>query len=122
MREAYDDTLTSTEEIRAWANAQTMHEGLPEFFPKYYKRRAEAGVSIRSFMTDNPETLELCTPENNAKQARTCRFIDHKKYNFSPELNIYDNKVLYTSWREKMAELHKMMHDLLWEKLKKTTE
>ena len=37
MREAYEDTLTSKETILAYANVETMHEGLPNFFPEYYK-------------------------------------------------------------------------------------
>ena len=127
MREAYENTLTSSEEIRAWANVAEIHRALPNFFPEYYNRRAAANIPIRGFLPDNEATLAQCTLENNSKQSRTCHFIDHKKYNFSPELNIYDDKVLYTSWREKMAilieseeiaELHKIMYDLLWEKLK----
>lgn len=40
MREAYEDTLTAKEIILAFANLETMYEGLPNFFPEYFKRRA----------------------------------------------------------------------------------
>ena len=35
MREAYEDTLTSRGMILAYANGETMHKGLPNFFPEY---------------------------------------------------------------------------------------
>ena len=57
---------------------------------------------------------------------REIRFIPKEKYSFSPELNVYDDKVMIASWQEKMAllitskeiaDLHKKMFDLLWMKL-----
>jgi hypothetical protein len=55
------------------------------------------------------------------------KLIPKEKYNFSPELNVYNDKILIASWQEKMAiiieskeiaDLHKKMFDLLWSKLK----
>ena len=55
------------------------------------------------------------------------KLIPKSKYEFSPEMNIFDDKVLIASWREKMAiiiqsqeiaDLHKKMYDLLWSLLK----
>lgn len=39
MREAYEDTLNSHDEILAFANVEVIHNTLPYFFPEYYKRR-----------------------------------------------------------------------------------
>ncbi len=127
MREAYDDTLTSTEPIRAYANVQDMHEGLPQVFPEYYKRRKEAGIPIRAFLPDNETGRERV--KQNKEEARETKLISNKKYSFSPELDIYDDKVLITSFREKMsimiqskeiADLHKKMFDLLWDNVKES--
>jgi hypothetical protein len=50
-----------------------------------------------------------------------------KDYDFSPEINIYNNKVLMVSWREKMAiiiesqeiaDFHRKMYKLAWERAK----
>ena len=38
MREAYEDTLTSSGMILAYANVETMHEGLPNFFLRFFIR------------------------------------------------------------------------------------
>ncbi len=124
VREAYEGTLKSSEPIRAYANVETMHEGLPNFFPEYYKRRRDSGVCIRAILPDNPTGIERAKEDQN--EARTSKLVDHTQYSFSPEMNVYDNTVIFASWREKMAiviesneiaDLHKKMFDLLWEKL-----
>ena len=55
MKQVYEDTLTSTEPIRAYASVENMHAGLPGYFPEYYKRRAEKGIAIRA-VVPNSET------------------------------------------------------------------
>lgn len=124
MREAYEVSLQTSESIRAYANVEAMHQGLPTFFPEYYKRRVERGITIRGIFPDNEVSRER--KKLDTKEHRESKLIDAKKYNFGPEVNIYDNKVLYASWREKtailieseeIADFHKKMYDLLWEKI-----
>jgi len=124
MREAYDDTLMSSEPIRAYANVEEMHKGLPNFFPEYYGNRSKRNISIRAICPDNKDSVER--KKYDKKELREIKLIPKGKYSFSPELNIYNNKVLIASWREKMAiiieseeiaDLHKKMYDLLWSKL-----
>jgi len=124
MREAYENTLTSSEPIRAYANVEDMHKGLPNFFPEYYQRRKDADIHIRAICPDNKLSIER--KSHDKEEMREIRLVDKEKYEFSPELNVYDDKVLIASWQEKMAiliesreiaDLHKKMYDLLWEKL-----
>lgn len=124
VEEAYEDTLRAKESIRAYANVEDMHKGLPHFFPNYYKRRSNAGIFIYSISPDNALSLERQSHDHEEK--REMRMIDHTKYEFSPEFNIYDNKIMIASWREKMAilieseeiaDFHKKMFDLLFSKL-----
>ncbi len=125
VMEAYEDTLKSRENIRAYANVEEMYKGLPKFFPDYFKRRTEAGIFINTICPDNKKSIERKSYDH--EEAREIRLIDRKKYEFSPEFNIYDNKVMIASWREKMAilieseeiaDFHKKMFDLLWSYLK----
>jgi sugar-specific transcriptional regulator TrmB len=125
MREAYEDTLKTAEPIRAYANVEEMHSGLPNFFPEYYARRSEKNIHIRAISPDNALSKER--HRHDKEELRQMKLVPKAKYGFSPELNIYDDKVLIASWREKMAiiiqsqeiaDLHKKMYDLLWEKLK----
>lgn len=126
MRQAYEDTLSSTETILAYANVEEMHKGLPDFFPEYFQRRAvEKNIHIKCIAAYNEAALEL--QKADKKEKREMIFIPKEKYDFSPEINIYDDKVLYASWREKMAiiikskeiaDFHKKMYNLCWEQAK----
>ncbi|MBI2410924.1 MAG: helix-turn-helix domain-containing protein [Candidatus Kerfeldbacteria bacterium] len=126
MREAYEDTLTAKETILAYANVETMHEGLPHFFPDYYKRRTAAKVSIRAIMPKNKKSVERA--KHDKSELRESVILDDPEHTFSPEVNIYNDKVLIASWKEKMAvliesrefvQLQKLIYTLLWKTLKK---
>lgn len=101
MREAYEDTLKSSEYIRAYANIKEMHEALPHFFPEYYHRRSKAGIFIETIAPDNEISKERKLMDK--KELREIKFINKDEYEFTPEINIYDDKVLFASWKEKMA-------------------
>ena len=59
MRQAYEDTLTSSETILAYANVEDMHKGLPNFFPEYYQRRGvEKKIHIKCIAPDNKTSIE----------------------------------------------------------------
>lgn len=126
MRQAYEDTLTSSEPILAYANVEDMHNGLPDFFPDYYQRRGvEKKIHIKAIMPDNPTSIDRAKKDKS--ENRESVLIPSDKYDFSPEINIYDDKVLIASWCEKMAiiikskeiaDLHKKMYSLCWERAK----
>jgi len=124
MREAYEDTLTAKEIILAYANVETMHEGLPSFFPEYYKRRAEHKIFIRAIVPRNELSIERSG--HNQEEMRDTRYLPEAEMTFSPEVNIYQNKILVASWKEKMAilieskelaDLQKLTFELLWKTL-----
>lgn len=125
LKQAYESTLKSKENIRAYANIEEMHKGLPDFFPEYYQRRKNAKIFINTICPDNKKSLERHLKDK--REFREIRFIDVKKYNFIPEMNVYEDKVLFASWSEKIAvvieskeiaNLHKKIFDALWDKLK----
>lgn len=124
MREAYEDTLTSREMILAYANVQTVHEGLPNFFPEYYKRRAKKKIFIRAIFPRNKLSIERS--KINQEEMRQTKFLPQENMTFSPEINIYNNKMLVASWKEKMAiiieskelaDLQKLTFNMLWDRL-----
>jgi sugar-specific transcriptional regulator TrmB len=125
LQEVYEDTLTSTEPIRAYANVNEMHNALPSYFPKYYKRRAEKGIAIRAIIPKNTEGEERS--EQDKFEMRESAFVSPDKYYFSPEINIYDNKVMIASWKEKLgiiiesaeiADAMKKIYELAWGRAK----
>lgn len=124
--EVYEDTLTSHEPIRAYATVDDMHAALPNYFPKYYKRRAVAGISIRAITPKTPVGIERRAQDK--EEAREMAFVPADKYYFSPEINIYDNKVMIASWREKLgiiiesseiADAMKKIYELAWAEAKR---
>ncbi len=124
--EVYEDTLTSHEPIRAYATIDDMHRALPNYFPKYYARRAKKGISIRGIVPRTPLAQER-TQYNKAEKRQTA-LIPPDQYYFSPEINIYDNKVMIASWREKLgiiiesaeiADAMKKIYELAWAEAKR---
>ncbi|MCW1930318.1 MAG: helix-turn-helix domain-containing protein [Candidatus Kerfeldbacteria bacterium] len=123
MREAYEDTLTAQGMIYAYTNVATMIEKLPHFFPDYFIRRAKLRIPIKAIFVDNNESRFRA--ENDREELRQTRFFP-KGIVFSPEVKIYNNKMLIASWSETVSvivesaetiTLQRAIFELLWESL-----
>ncbi|KKW10725.1 MAG: Transcriptional regulator, TrmB [Parcubacteria group bacterium GW2011_GWA2_49_9] len=62
------------------------------------------------------------------EERREVAFVPSDKYYFSPEINIYDNKVMIASWKEKLgvsiesaeiADAMKKIFELAWAEAKR---
>lgn len=124
--QVYEDTLTSKETIKAFATVDDMHRTLPDYFPKYYRRRAQKGIDIEAIIPDTKMARERIV--HNKEERRTAVLIPADKFYFSPEINIYDNKVMIASWREKLgiiiesaeiADALKKIYELAWAEAKR---
>ena len=121
LKQVYEDTLTATEPIVAYAAFEDMHKTLPNYFPEYYKRRAKKGISIRGIVPASP--IASVRLKQSKVEAREMAIVPVEKYGFSPEIDIYDNKIMIASWREKLgiiiesneiADAMKKMFELAW--------
>jgi sugar-specific transcriptional regulator TrmB len=101
LKDVYEDTLTSHEEIRAYATYDDMQATLPGYFPEYFFRRAKKNIPIRAIFPFTQAGLDLS--RDDEAQKRQTAMVPAEKYHFSPEINIYDNKVMIASWREKLG-------------------
>ncbi len=118
----YEDTLKSSEELRSFASFDAMHGVLPDYFKTYYNRRVKNKIKMRSV---HPNTeLARAKTKNDKKEWRDSRLIPANKYSFTPEIQIYDNKVNITSLKEKLGiiiesqEIYEAMvvvFELAWE-------
>ncbi len=126
LEKVYEDTLTSHEEIRAYATYDDMQKALPGYFPEYFYRRAEKGISIRAIFPHTGAGIELS--KHDKEQKRQTAMVPADKYYFSPEINIYDNKVMIASWKEKLgiiiesreiADAMKKIYELAWAEAKR---
>ena len=125
MKQVYEDTLTSREPIRAYANVEDNKAVMPDYFPDYYFRRARKNISIRAIFPDNRAARELA--EFDKIQIRETALVP-EQFSFSPEINIYDNKIMIASWRENLgiiiesgeiAEAMKKAFELAWAEAKR---
>lgn len=119
--QAYEDTLSSSEPISAFATIEDMHKALPGYFPLYYKRRAKKGINIRGIIPYTNISTERA--KFNSEEKREIAFVPADEYYFSPEIDIYDNKVMIASWRERLgiiiesqeiADAMKKIYKLAW--------
>jgi sugar-specific transcriptional regulator TrmB len=126
LEKVYEDTLTSHEPIRAYATYDDMQKALPGYFPDYFYRRAKKGISIRAIFPHTQAGLDLST--YNKEQMRETAIVPADKYYFSPEINIYDDKVMIASWKEKLgiiiesheiADAMKKVFELAWSEAKR---
>lgn len=126
LMHVYEDTLTSNEPIRAYATVDDMHRALPDYFPKYYDRRVKKEIAIRAIVPKTPVGIERA--KQDAEEMRETVLIPADKFYFSPEINIYENKVMIASWREKLgiiiesaeiADAMKKVYELAWQEAKR---
>jgi len=119
---AYEDTLSSHEGLRAYASVNDIEGLMPHYFPKYYQRRKDKGIHMRAIFPDTPEARILC--KRNKVDDREVVLVPVEQFNFSPEINIYDNKVIIISPPEQfaviieskeIAEAQKRIFELAWE-------
>lgn len=124
--QVYEDTLTSSEPIYAYAAYEDMHGTLGDYFPDYYERRAAKGIHARGIVPRTPLTLERM--KRNKEEMREAAVIPREKFDISPDIEIYDNKVMIASWREKLgiiiesaeiAHAMKKIYELAWEEAKR---
>ncbi|MDP9249673.1 MAG: hypothetical protein M3M85_04175 [bacterium] len=126
LQKVYEDTLSSHEPIRAYATYDDMQATLPGYFPDYFFRRAQKGIAIRAIFPYTKAGIELS--KDDKVQMRETAMIPADKYYFSPEINIYDNKVMIASWKEKLgiiiesseiADAMKTIYELAWAEAKR---
>lgn len=126
LREAYEDSLTCKGKMLAYTNVQTMLETLPNFFPEYFQRRAKKKIPIRAIFVQNE--VSRARAKLDRQELRETKFLPDPTLTFSPEVKIYNDKMLIASWKEKMAviieskefaDLQKIIFQLLWDRLGK---
>jgi sugar-specific transcriptional regulator TrmB len=126
LERVYEDSLTSHETIRAYANIEPLSVTLPSYFSTYFKRRAEKNIHIRGIVPANPAGLEHA--KRDKEELREMAMVPADTYYFSPEINIYDDKIMIASWKEKLgiiiqskeiADAMKSIYELAWEQAKR---
>lgn len=105
LKRALEDTLSKSDiEILASGGAQDMFEAVgEEYSNEYFKKRVEKNIKIRGIASGDPGTMKVS--EKNEEELREILIVPNDKFHFSVETNIYNDKVLNISWKEKFAVL-----------------
>jgi len=122
----YEETLTSSGEILAYASDQANQDAVPWYFPQYYRRRAAKKIPIRALFPDTPKDCER--HKLDALELRQSRLLPKEVLDFTPEINFFDNKIMIADWKEKLgiiieseeiSKVFKQTFELAWEAAEK---
>lgn len=117
----YEDTLTSKETILGYASVENQHSFFPGYFPEYYDRRTNKKIPVKALLAYTKDSLRIKSLDK--KHLRVTRIVP-KKFQISPEINIYDNKTAILSLKEKFGVIieskevstaFKKLFELAWE-------
>jgi sugar-specific transcriptional regulator TrmB len=101
IEKVYEDTLTAKDGIVSWASFEGMHGALPDYFKTYYDRRTKKKIFIRSIHPDTDLARER--QKKDSKEMRDSALVPSEKYNWVPEIQIYNDKINISSWKEKLG-------------------
>lgn len=101
LEKVYEDTLTATHGLCSWASTDDMFKTMPDYFKTYFARRAEKNISMRCILPDTPVAREV--HHRDAKELRESALVPADKFNWRPEIQVYNGKVNITSWQEKLG-------------------
>ena len=104
IKEAFEDTLSAQFEILAYGTGTDAFIAVgEEYLRDYFKRRVAKNVSVRGIAPDDPSSLKVLS--NDKEEMRQSLTVPRDKFYFTTETNIYNDKVLIVSWKEKFAVL-----------------
>lgn len=100
IKHIYSDTLSSSSEILNYANSSEIRNIWPTYDQDYVQKRADKKIYLRGLSpSDNAgETVH----KEDSKFNREIRLIPQDQFNFTNEINIYDDKVAIISLKEEL--------------------
>ena len=124
--ELYEDSLrcvNKEEGLRAYTSLRDLRQELGDYPDKYFAERTKRGIPIRSMVPDTEYGKEVKRLEKEF--IRQVRLLPKEKFDFSPEIYLYDNKLSVMSFKEKfgflleskeIVDALKIAWELAWEK------
>ena len=121
LEKVYEDTLTSKEGLRSWASYDALLGVLPDYFANYFKRRAKKEIPMKSIHPDTAASHDGQSRDH--EELRQSALVPADRFNWTPEIQVYDNKINITSWKEKLgiiiesqeiADALKVIFDLIY--------
>lgn len=123
MKTVLDDTLSAHEIIYTYVNAQDMETYFKAINDPYAQKRVEQNIKKRVFVEDTPWSRDFLKKYIGMKVSEV-KFLPASKI-FHLEMNIYDGKVTYLTYRDKepigiiievrdIYEVQRALFETLW--------
>lgn len=122
LKEAFQDTLSAKVEIVGYAVGTDAFKAVgEEYLRDYFKKRVAKNIKVRVIAPDDIDTLKVTAKDK--EELRESLIVPKDKFYFTTETNIYNNKVLIMSWKEKfavvieskeIADAQKKVFELAW--------
>lgn len=100
IKNIYADTLTSSTEILNYSNSYEIRKQWPNYDKEYVEKRAKKKIFLRGICPDD-KAGELVHKEDK-KYHRKMRLISSGQFDFTNEINIYDDKVSIISFKDEL--------------------
>lgn len=110
IKAIYADTLTSKSDILNFSNSHEIRTIWPKYDKEYVEKRAKKKIYLRGISPKDPEG-EIVKAENK-KYFREIRLIDRDQFDFSNEINVYDDKVAIISLKNELIGMIIESHEI----------
>jgi sugar-specific transcriptional regulator TrmB len=127
IQEVMKDSLSAKGELLSYEDIDGLYRHLPQYAKWYEAQRVKNKIRERSIIPDTPMARSVLGSEPAA--FRQQRFVPHKLFSFSLEMNIYDDKVFYVTFREPfiavviedkgVADTQRAIFELTWRGLER---
>ena len=122
IKTVFEDSLSAQSgNIVAYTSIEDQHKAIHNYFPEYYQRRKRNGIFMRAIFPNTPMGIER--QGANLNEFRNSVLVPSETYGIHPAINVYDNKLMIASFREKLgiiiesaeiADAMKKIFELAW--------
>jgi len=100
IKAIYEDTLNSKTEILNFSNSEEIRKIWPTYDTDYVTKRAKRHIFLKGIIQADEAGKKV--KSEDALYHREMRMISKDKYNFTNEINIYDDKVAIISFSDEL--------------------
>lgn len=122
VKRAYKETLKSEGEILNFANSKGLRETWTEYDTEYVAERARKKIFLRGLAPDDASGKSV--KHEDKKFHRETRLLPLEKFGVENEINIFDDKMLITSFEPKVfailiqsqavADTQRQIFEMMW--------
>lgn len=100
IKHIYADTLTSKTEILNYCNSEEIRKFLPNYDKDYVQKRVKKNIFLRGIAPNDQYGIDVQSHDSSSN--REIRLIPKDQFNFTNEINIYDDKVAIISFKNEL--------------------